>query len=78
MPTLTTLLCRLRAALADRRRLLLENAALRQQLAVLRRSVRRPRIEDSDRIFWILLRRRFKEWRKCLHLVQPETVVKWH
>ena len=35
---------------------------------VLKRSVKRPRIEDSDRVFWILMRRTFKEWRDCLHL----------
>ena len=29
-------------------------------------------------IFWIFLRRTFKEWRECLHFVKPDTVVKWH
>ena len=45
------------ALLADRSRLALENVALRQQLAVLRRSVNRAKIDDSDRVFWILMRR---------------------
>ena len=58
MPTLTGLLSLLRSALADRQRLLLENAALRHQVAVLKRGAGRPRIEDSDRLFWIALRRK--------------------
>jgi hypothetical protein len=45
---------------------------------VLKRSVKRPRIEDSDRIFWTLLRRRLAEWRDCLHFLKPDTVVRWH
>ena len=78
MPTLTALLGLLRSALADRQRLLLENAALRHQLAVLKCSVTRPRIEDSDRLFWIALRRLHREWKDWLLFVRPETVVKWH
>ena len=38
------------------RELALENVALRQQLAVLRRSVKRPRLSKIDRGFWVLLR----------------------
>lgn len=48
MPTLTALFGLLRSALADRQRLLLENAAPRHQVAVLKRSVSRPRIEGQD------------------------------
>ena len=38
-----------------RRELALENLALRQQLAVLRRSVKRPQLSNVDREFWVLL-----------------------
>ena len=78
MPTVATLLGLLRASVRQRQALLVENAALRHQLAVLKRSVKKARIEDSDRVFWILMRRTFKEWRSCLHFVTPDTVVRWH
>jgi hypothetical protein len=78
MPSAATLLSLLRSTLLERRRLLLENAALRHQVALLKRSVTRPRIEDSDRIFWIAMRRMVREWKECLLFVKPETVVRWH
>ena len=40
-----------------RRSLLLENLALRQQLAVLKRKHPRPRLVALDRLFWVLARR---------------------
>lgn len=58
-----------RALLADRKRLMLENITLRHQVTLLKRSVKRPRIEDSDRILWILLKRAMKEWRETVHSV---------
>jgi hypothetical protein len=78
MPTAIALLGLLRSALLDRRRLLIENAALRHQVAVLKRSVTRPRLQDNDRIFWIAMRRMVREWEECLLIVKPETVVRWH
>jgi hypothetical protein len=33
----------------------LENLALRQRLAVFRRTVKRPPLRDRDRVFWMLL-----------------------
>ncbi len=71
------LLALINALLADRSRLALENVALRQQLAVLRRSVKRAKIGDSDRGFWILMRRLLDRWRDTLLIVKPETVIKW-
>jgi len=78
MPKITDFFMLVRLLLEDRKRLMLENLALRQQLAVLKRSVNRPRIEDSDRIFWILLRRMLKEWKDTLLFVKPDTVIGWH
>ena len=61
-----------RLLVADRKRLALENVALRHQLTVLKRSVKRPRIEDSDRVFWILMMRMLKEWKDAVHFVKGD------
>src|SRR5215470_4160822 len=61
-----------------RRSLLLENLALRQQLAVLKRRHPRPRLAAVDRLFWVLARRFWSGWKQALIMVSPETVVRWH
>ena len=61
MPDLSLIWSIVEFALKDRAQLALENAALRHQLAVLKRSVKRAKIDDSDRIFWTLLRRSLKD-----------------
>jgi len=78
MTNLQHLFVLLRALVSQQNQLALENLALRQQLAVLRRSVTKSRVEDSDRVFWILLRRFWKEWKDSLVFVKPDTVVRWH
>ena len=67
-----------RLLVSGRAALLAENLALRQQLTVLRRSVRRPKLRNRDRVFWAWLSRFWTGWRSALLIVQPETVVKWH
>ncbi len=78
MSLLITLRVLLRAVLGDGAGLAAENLALRQQLGVLRRGVKRPRLRRRDRVFWALLCRLWEEWRSSLVIVQPETVVRWH
>src|SRR5215468_793195 len=56
----------------------LENAALRQQLAILKRNRPRPKLYYRDRLFWILLMKIWKKWRTALVIVQSATVVSWH
>jgi putative transposase len=68
----------LRAALKARRDLALENLALRQQLAILKRSQTRFKIKQSDRLLWIWLSRTWSGWRSALIIVKPATVVGWH
>jgi putative transposase len=65
-------------AFRDRRNLLLENLALRQQLAVLKRRRPRPRLDLFDRFFWITARQLWSKWKQALIVVTPETVVRWH
>jgi hypothetical protein len=56
-----------------------ENLALRQQLAVLRRSSpKRLKLTPADRIFWVGLRRVWSDWKSARMIVQAETVVAWH
>jgi hypothetical protein len=60
------------------RKLLLENWALRQQLAVLKRRQDRPTLLPFDKLFWMVACRFWSEWKKSLLVVTPETVVRWH
>jgi hypothetical protein len=68
----------LSSALMCRRDLALEKLALWQQLAVFKQTYPRPRLKDADRWFWVLFSRIWDEWRATLHIVQPETIVRWH
>src|ERR1700690_516546 len=73
-----TFLAYLRAFLRTRHDLGLEILALRQQVAVLKRRHPRPRLNNLDRWFWLVLRRLWSRWAEVLILVKPETVVDWH
>lgn len=55
----------------------LENVALRHQLAVFTREKKRPRLRDRDRLFWIALKKLWKDWRTALVFIQLETVIGW-
>ena len=67
------LLQSLTGALRQRRDLLLEHLALRQQIAVLERSAKRPRFTTTDRLFWIVLSRCWDRWPEVLEIVAPES-----
>jgi len=73
----TALLPTLRSVLRSRRDLVVENLALRQQLATLAQK-QRPRIVFADRIFWVALRRLWAGWADVLVIVKPQTVIGWH
>ena len=60
------------------RDLAFENLLLRQQLAVLKNKSARPRLSSADRSFWVLVSRLWPQWRDVLHIVRPETVIRWH
>ena len=62
----------------SRTALQVENLALRHQLAVLRRSVKRPKVTSADRLFWAWLCDAWSDWRSSLFIVKPETVIGWH
>lgn len=68
----------LRSLLRTQRELALENLALRQQVATLKHRNSRPRLTDTDRLFWVIMSRVWPNWRSALHIVQPATVIRWH
>src|SRR5262245_20068305 len=59
------------------RQLALENLALRQQLAVYKRTANRPKLRRRERLFWIYLSRVWTGWRAALVIVAPGTVLRW-
>ena len=78
MGILKAVLVFLRAMLIPRLHLAVENLALRQQVAVFKQSVKRPKLRPRDRIFWVLLSRLWPNWHSALIIVQPDTVIRWH
>ncbi len=78
MGILKTILLAVRAFVLTHAAVTAENLALRQQLAVVSQSVKRPKLRTRDRLFWVLLFRFWPEWRSALVIVQPDTVIRWH
>ena len=63
--------------LRPKHELALENFALRHQIAVLNRQAHKPRLQGKDRLFWVVLKGWWPNWRAALILFQPETVIGW-
>jgi len=68
----------LAASLRSRAALQIEILALRHQLNVLQRSVKRPRLSAIDRWLWVRLSRNWLGWRTAFKLLKPTTVISWH
>jgi len=62
----------------SKHQLVLENLALRQQVAMLRQSVKKPQPSVADKLFWIIFSHYVDGWRKMLHALHPDTVVRWY
>ena len=60
------------------RSLMVENLALRQQLTVLKRKHPKPTLGAVDKLFWVLARHFWPQWKEMLIIVLPETVARWH
>jgi hypothetical protein len=67
-----------RSFFQSRAALLAENAVLRQQIVVLRRSVPKPRIRARGRVVLALAARVFGSVLRAITIVRPATVVRWH
>jgi hypothetical protein len=61
-----------------RAELIVENALLRQQLIVLERQGKRPRLTWRDRGIIVFLSSWLWAWKQALLIVQPDTVLRWH
>src|SRR5690242_11566125 len=45
---------------------------------ILKRQVKRPPLSNSDRIRLVLLSHFTKFWKPTLHIIQPDTLLRWH
>jgi hypothetical protein len=61
-----------------RRSLLIENLALRRQLAAIKRRHPRSQLGLLDKLFWVVIRQFWSPWKKTLIVITPESVVRWH
>ena len=66
------------AVLRPRAALVLENLALRQQLATFARGHERPQIRPEERLFCVVLSKAWNGWHSALLMVKPATVIAWH
>jgi putative transposase len=56
--------------------LVLENALLRQQLIILRRQVKRPKLTWRDGMLFVLSASKLHSWKQVLVIVRPETLLR--
>ena len=75
--TLRAVLAATRDCLRTRAALQMEVLALRHQLNVLQRSVKRPKLTAADRFLWARLSRFWSGWRSALVIVKPQTVIQF-
>jgi hypothetical protein len=76
-PIVHALLAFIASLFRSRLSLQLEIVALRHQLTLYHRSIRRPQVRLTDRLFWSWLSRGWSRWREVLVFVQPATVLAW-
>jgi hypothetical protein len=75
---LSALLTAFFASFRSRAALQLEILALRHQLGVLQRSVKRPTLTPADRMMWAWLCAAWSDWQSGVFIVKASTVIGWH
>src|SRR5215469_6418600 len=75
---LSALLAAVFASFRSRTALQLEILALRHQLGVLQRSVKRPKLIPADRWLWACLCAVWSDWQSSVFIVRAGTVIGWH
>lgn len=78
MPAFSALWATFLASFRSRAALEFEILALRHQLGVLQRSVKRPKLSNTDRILGVWLSTVWSEWRTSVFIVKAATVIAWH
>src|SRR3954452_15707302 len=78
VPAFSALFATLLASFRRRAALQVEILALRHQLGVLQRSVKRPKLKAADRLLWVGLSTVWSEWRSSVFIVQAATVIAGH
>ena len=66
------------ASFRSRAALQLEILALRHQLGILQRSVKRPILTLADRLLWAWLCAVWNDWQSSIFIVKAATVIGWH
>jgi hypothetical protein len=77
-PAISALLVTLSTSFRSRAALQVEILALRHQLGVLQRSVKRPELTTADRLLWVWLSTVWREWQPSVVIVKAATVIAWH
>ena len=77
MAILSAFFALLAGSFRSRTALQIETLALRHQLNVLQRLVKRPRLNATDRWLWAWPSRNWPEWRRVLVIVKADTVIGW-
>ena len=75
---LSAFLTALFASFRSRAALQLEILALRHQLGVLQRSVKRPKLTPADRLLWAWLCTVWNDWQSSVFIIKASTVIGWH
>jgi hypothetical protein len=68
----------LRLLFKTRIELILENLMLRQQLNIYKRTNKKPKIANIDRIILVWISKIFSKWKSALIVVKVETLIGWH
>ena len=74
----TALIASVSASFRSRAALQLEILALRHQIGVLQRSVKRPKLTPADRLLWAWLSTAWRDWRSGAFIMKASTVIGWH
>jgi len=68
----------LHALFSTRAQIAFQLHSQQQQIKVYKTEFPRPRFKPHEKIYWIMMRKLCQNWKSSLHIVRPETVIRWH